>query len=40
MVICSLDALRKSLNKKETGIEKKIVEMLQQATDRRKKTGK
>ena len=40
MVIRSLDALRKSLNKKGTRIEKKIVEMLQQATDRRKKTGK
>ena len=40
MVICSLDSLKKSLKKKETGIEKKIVEVLQQAADRRIKTGK
>ena len=37
MVICSLDSLKKSSKKKETGIEKKIVEVLQQATDRRKR---
>ena len=36
MVICSFRALKKSSNKKEMGIEKKIVEVLQQATDRRK----
>ena len=40
MVICSLDALKKSSKKKETGIEKKIVDMLQQASDRTKKTRK
>ena len=40
MVICSLDALEKSSKKKETGIEKEIVKVLQQASDRRKKTGK
>ena len=40
MVICSLDALKKSSKKKETGIEKETVEVLQQASDRRKKTGK
>ena len=39
MVICSLDSLKKSPKKKETGIEKKIVEVLQQATDHRKKTA-
>ena len=36
----SLDSLKRSSKKKETGIEKKIVELLQQATDRRKRTGK
>ena len=40
MAICSLDTLKKFSKKKETGIEKKIVEVLQQATNRRKKTGK
>ena len=40
MVICSLDALKKSSKKKETGIKKEIVDMLQQASHRRKKTGK
>ena len=40
MVICSLDVLKKSLKKKETGKEKEIVEVLQQASGRRKKTGK
>ena len=40
MVIFSLDALKKSSKKKETGIEKEIVDVLQQASDRRKKTGK
>ena len=40
MVICSLDALKKPLKKKEAGIEKEIVEMFQQASDFRKKTGK
>ena len=40
MVIYSLDSLKKSLKKKETGIEKKIVEVLQQAADRRINTGK
>ena len=40
MVICSLDALKKSSKKKETRMEKEIVDMLQQASQRRKKTGK
>ena len=40
MVICSLDALKTSSKKKETGIEKEIVDMLQQASHGRKKTGK
>ena len=39
MVICSLDALQKSSKKQETGIEKKIVQVLEQGTDSRKKTG-
>ena len=37
MVICSLDYLKKSSKKKETGIEKKIAEVLQQATHHRKR---
>ena len=37
MVICSLVSLKKSSKKKETGIEKKVVEVLQQATDRRER---
>ena len=40
MNICSLNALKKSSKKEKTGIENKTVEALQQATDRRKKTGK
>ena len=40
MVICSLDALKKSSKKKETKIKKEIVEVLQQASYRRKRTGK
>ena len=40
MAVCSLDALTKSLKKKETGIEKEIVEVLRQASDRRKKKEK
>ena len=40
MVICSLDALKKSPKKKETKIKKEIVEVLQQASYRRKRTGK
>ena len=40
MFICSLDALKKSSKKKETGTEKEIVEVLQQASDRRENTGK
>ena len=39
MAICSLDSLKKYSRKKETGIRKKAVKVLQQATDRRKKTG-
>ena len=38
MVICSLDVLKKSLKKKDTRIKKEIVEVLQQASYRRKKT--
>ena len=40
MVICSLDSVKEPSKKKETGIEKKMVDVLQQATDRRKRTGK
>ena len=39
MVICSLDALKKSLKKKETRIKKEIVEVLQQPSYRKKRTG-
>ena len=39
MVICSLDALKKSSKKKEMRIMKKIAEVLQQASYRRKRTG-
>ena len=38
MVICYLDALKKSSKKKETRIKKEIVEVLQQASYRRRKT--
>ena len=37
MIICSLDSLKKSSKKKETGIAKKVAEVLQQGTDRRKR---
>ena len=37
MVICSLTALKKSSKKKETRIKQEIVEVLQQASYRRKK---
>ena len=40
MVICSLEALKKTSKKKEMGIEKKLVEVSQQASDRKKKTRK
>ena len=40
MVICSLDALKKSSKKKETRIKKEILEELQQASYRRKRKGK
>ena len=33
MVICSVDVLKMSSKKKETGIEKEIVKILQQASD-------
>ena len=39
-VICSLDALKKPSEKKKTETEKEIVEVLQQATDRKKKAEK
>ena len=38
MVICSLDALKKSSKKKETRIIKEIVELLQQASYRKKRS--
>ena len=40
MVIHYLAALNKSLKTKETKIQKQIVKVLQQASDRRKKRGK
>ena len=40
MVICSLASLDKSSMTKKTEIESQIVEVLQQASDRRKKTRK
>ena len=40
MVICSLDALKKSSKKKQTRIKKEIVDMLQQASYRRRRAGK
>ena len=39
MVTCSIDTLKKSLKKKETIIKKEIVEVLQQPSYRKKKTG-
>ena len=39
MVICSLDALKKYSKKKETRIKKETVEVLQQASYRRKRSG-
>ena len=39
MVICSLDALKVSSKRKETKIKKEIVEVLQQASNRKKTTG-
>ena len=39
MVICSLDALKKSSMKKEARKKTEIVEALQQASYRRKKSG-
>ena len=40
MVIGPLATLKKFSKTKETETEKQIVELLQQASDRRKKTGK
>ena len=40
MVIRSLDALKKFSKQKKTRIKKEIVEVLQQASYRRKRTGK
>ena len=37
MVIWSLDTLKNFSMKKETGIEKEIVEVLQKASDRRRR---
>ena len=40
MVICSLDgAMKESSKKKETKIKKEIVDALQQASNRKKRTG-
>ena len=39
MVICSLDALKKSSKKKETRRKKETVEVLHQASYRRKRSG-
>ena len=39
-VICSLDVLKKPSEKEKTETEKEIVEVLQQATDCKKKTEK
>ena len=40
MVICSLDAMKKSSKKKETQTDKEIVEVLQQTSDSRMKIEK
>ena len=39
MVTCSLDALKKSSKKKKARINEEIVEVLQQASYRRKRSG-
>ena len=39
MVICSADALKKSSKKRETRIKKETVDVLQQATYRRTRSG-
>ena len=39
MVICSLNGLKKSSKKKETRIKKEMVEVLQQGSYRRNRTG-
>ena len=39
MGFCSLDALKKSLKKKETRTKKEIVDVLQQASYGRKRLG-
>ena len=38
--MCSLDSVKMSSKKKEACIEKKIIELLQQVTNRRKTAGK
>ena len=40
MVICSLDVFKKTSKKKETRTKKEIVEVLQQASYSKKRTGK
>ena len=40
MVTCSLDILKKCSENKEIGIEKEIIEVSRQASNRRKKAGK
>ena len=39
MIICYLDALKKSSKKKETRIKKEVVDVLQQASYRRKRSA-
>ena len=39
MITCFLDAIKKSLKKKETRIKKERAEMLQQPSYRKKRTG-
>ena len=39
MVVCSLDDSKEPSKKKEMKLKKKIVEVLQQASDRKKRTA-
>ena len=39
MVVCSLDALKESSKKKERELKKDLVEVLHQASYRKKRTG-
>ena len=40
MFICPLGALKKPLKKRETEIEKEMIDVFNHASDRRKKAGK